>query len=244
MSVSKSYLQMINSVLAELRENPVATANQTVYSTLIGKWINDAKRQVEDAWDWQPLQLVVDITLTPTTPPNAGTRDYDLTALNPALNARARIQENPFDRTRPMAFDITTGNPYNLIQEPVNWINQMRDKLPTPQFQTMPINFGLIRYNNGVTDGILLRMWESPTQARNWRFYFTNPQDDLVNDGDTVLVPWMPIVAIATDIALNERGEELGEPGTTIDQRVRTHIVNAIGVDAQFQEYKSDFIPD
>ena len=238
MSASKTFLNLVNSVLVELRETQVSTINATAYSPLIAKWVNDAKRQVEDAWDWQPLLSVINLNLV------VSQLDYDLTNLNPTLNARARLQDNPFDRNRPMAFDVTTGTPFNLIQMPVHWINQMRDKLPTPQLQTMPINFGLQRYNNGTNDGIMLRMWETTQTIRNWRLYFTNPQDDLVIETDPIYVPWMPVVAIATDIALNERGEEIGEPGTTVDQRARVHISNAVGVDASFQSYKTDFVPN
>lgn len=228
---------MVNSVLAELRETPVTTVNATTYSTLVAKWINDCKRQVEDAWDWQPLDYIVNITLS------LGVLDYDLTNLFPALNARARLKLNPFDMNRNMAFDITTGNPYNLLHAPADYIRQIRDRLPTPQIQSVPIYFGLYRYNNGVNDGISMILWETPNAVRNWRLYFTNPQADLVNDGDTILVPATPVVAMATDIALNERGEEIGEPGTTVDQRAKIHITNAIGVDATFQEFKTDFYP-
>lgn len=237
MSTTQTFLGMVNEVLKELRETPVTTINQTSYSTLIARWINGAKRQVEDAWDWQPLGLTVNLNLV------ISQLDYDLTALTPILNARARLQRNPFNFSRPMAFDVTTGNPYNLIDQPVHWINQMRDKLPTPQTNTVPIYFGLERYNNGSNDGIRMRMWETPTAVRNWRIYFTNPQDDLVNEVDPIYVPWYPVVMIATDIALSERGEEIGEPGTTIDQRRNLHITNAIGVDATFQDYKQDFYP-
>lgn len=234
---SKTLLAMVNWVLVELREAQVTDINATTYSTLITQWINDAKRQVEDAWDWQPLNYVVDLAIVPST------LNYVLTDLFTDLSARARLQKNPANLNLPMAIDMTASNPFNLIESPVMWINQMRDRLPTPQLNTTPINFGLERFNTGSTEGINLKLWETPTTTRQWRLYFTSPQEDLLGNFNSIKVPWVPVVSIALDVALSERGEEIGEPGTTIDQRVHTHIGNAISVDATFQDYKLDFYP-
>jgi hypothetical protein len=50
-----TYLELVNDVLVRLREPTVSTVIQTAYSSLIGKFINDAKRQVEDAFAWNVL---------------------------------------------------------------------------------------------------------------------------------------------------------------------------------------------
>ena len=44
-----TYLQLVNSVLRRLREDEVDTVDQNSYSKLIGEYVNDAKRAVEDA---------------------------------------------------------------------------------------------------------------------------------------------------------------------------------------------------
>ena len=44
-----TYLQLVNSVLRRLREDEVTTVGQTSYSKLIGEFVNDAKRTVEDS---------------------------------------------------------------------------------------------------------------------------------------------------------------------------------------------------
>jgi hypothetical protein len=58
-----TYLQLINDVLIRLRENEVSTVSQTTYAKMIGKFINDIKREVEDSYDWNSLTD----TLTATT---------------------------------------------------------------------------------------------------------------------------------------------------------------------------------
>ena len=53
--MSTTYLQAINDVLIRLREQQITSLDETTYATLIGKFVNDAKRQVEDAYSWNVL---------------------------------------------------------------------------------------------------------------------------------------------------------------------------------------------
>ena len=54
-----TYLEIVNSILVRLREPTVSTVGLDAYSTLIGKFVNDAKRQVEDAYAWNVLGIVI-----------------------------------------------------------------------------------------------------------------------------------------------------------------------------------------
>ncbi len=60
--MSATYLQMVNDVLVRLRVQQVGSVSDTDYSMLIGKFVNDAKRQVEDAFDWNVLRQTVVVT--------------------------------------------------------------------------------------------------------------------------------------------------------------------------------------
>ena len=44
-----TYLEIVNDVLTRLREPTVETVTENTLSTLVGKWVNDVKRQVNDA---------------------------------------------------------------------------------------------------------------------------------------------------------------------------------------------------
>ena len=68
-----TYLELVNDVLVRLREPTVATVTATDYSTLIGKFVNDAKRQIEDAFSWNVLGQTITVTTT------SGTYSYALT---------------------------------------------------------------------------------------------------------------------------------------------------------------------
>jgi predicted N-acetyltransferase YhbS len=55
-----TYLELVNKVLRRLRESEVSTVqgvgNANQYARLIGDFINEAKSQVEVAWDWSALR--------------------------------------------------------------------------------------------------------------------------------------------------------------------------------------------
>ena len=53
-----TYLEAINKVLRRLREDEVASPDTSSYSKLIGEFVNDANRLVEDSWDWTVLRTV------------------------------------------------------------------------------------------------------------------------------------------------------------------------------------------
>ena len=68
-----TYLELVNDVLIRLRESSVTTVGETAYSSLIGKFVNDAKRQIEDAYNWNALSTTITITTV------ANTHSYSLT---------------------------------------------------------------------------------------------------------------------------------------------------------------------
>ncbi|MGB1305900.1 hypothetical protein, partial [Pseudoalteromonas marina] len=62
-----TYLQLVNSVLRRLREDEVTSVSQNSYSKLIGEFVNDAKRSVEDSYDWTALRTTLTVTTDDTT---------------------------------------------------------------------------------------------------------------------------------------------------------------------------------
>ena len=62
-----TYLETVNSVLLRLRENEVPSVSNNNYSKLIGEFVNDAKRIVEDSWDWHSLRTTFTITTVANT---------------------------------------------------------------------------------------------------------------------------------------------------------------------------------
>ena len=74
-----TYLEIVNSVLIRLRENEVQSVNENSYSKLIGELVNDAKRIVEDSWDWHALRTTFTVNTV------AGTFSYQLSGSDVGL---------------------------------------------------------------------------------------------------------------------------------------------------------------
>ena len=56
-----TYLQLVNSVLRRMRETETDTIENSndSYVKLVGEFVNDARRIVEDAWDWSALRTTL-----------------------------------------------------------------------------------------------------------------------------------------------------------------------------------------
>ena len=79
--VMATFLDCVNGVLRRIREDEVVTVIQSDYSKLIGDMVNEAKREVEDAWNWSVLRTTKTITTV------SGTQNYEI----PTTNPRARL---------------------------------------------------------------------------------------------------------------------------------------------------------
>jgi hypothetical protein len=86
-----TYLELVNDVLIRLRESSVTTVSETAYSSLIGKFVNDAKRQIEDSFNWNVLSTTVTLTTV------ANTSSYSMTGagqkfqVNDAINKTSNV---------------------------------------------------------------------------------------------------------------------------------------------------------
>lgn len=210
-----TYLELINKVLRKLRQDQVTSVSGTAYTSLIGEFVNDAKREVEDAWDWQALRGAATFTSTP------GTAIYNL----PTINERSRLLED--ECGRPMAFDITTGSTLQLQTVDVDYKDGVRNLNPVTNAQ--PLHFSLTCDGSTYTVEFL----DTPEQARDYKFYFCIPSDPLETSIDELRVPWAPVVNLATLYALDERGEEIGEPGSKAWIRYNNSLADAIAFDAK-----------
>jgi len=182
-----TYLSLVNDVLARLRETQVSTVTQTTYSILIGKYINDTKRQVADAYDWDAFNQAVTIT---TATGQVG--NYSLTGAG----------------TRFKTMDvINTTRYYQLTALPHDQHDIFYYTVPTP-IQNLPMYFTV----QGVdTNGDLkVKFWPVPDGVYDIRFSLIVPETDFENDSDTTLLAKEPIVLGAVARALAERGEDGG----------------------------------
>ena len=179
-----TFLQAVNETLSRLREDSVATVTTTDYSTLIGRFVNDAKRQCEDAWNWDALSTTITVNTV------AGTATYTVTG--------SGIRQR----------DVTindTSNLSRLHNVPIQWIIDQQ-QLSTVQ-QGPPIYYAW----NG-TDGTdsKIELYPTPDAAYVLKVNLIVPQTTLTNDATVITIPAEPVIAFAVARALVERGEDGG----------------------------------
>ena len=180
-----TYLQLVNSVLRRLRENEVTAVTDNNYSKMIGEFVNDAKRQCEDAYNWNALSE----TLTADT--TASLFNYSLVD----SGQRFRIID-VIDDTSNAILELQTTAQMNKL-----FLLQTAQK-GAPKYY----NFNGVDANGDTQ----VDLYPIPDGVYNLRFNIIKPSLPLSASTDTVLIPSEPIIFNATARAMAERGEDGG----------------------------------
>jgi hypothetical protein len=184
--MATTYLSAVNSVLRRLRESEVATVNDNSYSKLIGEFVNDAKKQVEDSYDWNSLVTYFTVTTV------ADQYDYTVTGLG--------------DRFKVVDF-LNDTQDYAMINITAERMNRFTT-FGTPQ-KSSPMYYTFSTVNSSTGD-TKVSLFPLPDKAYTLILDATVPQADLSADGDVILAPATPIILNAYARALLERGEDNG----------------------------------
>jgi len=180
-----TYLELVNDILIRLRETTVATVNETHYSTLIGKFVNDAKRQIEDAFAWNVLGTTITLSTT------SGTYSYSLTGAGQKFQVIDVI-------------NVTS----NVGMKNIDFASMNRKQNFSTPVSGIPSEFAFDgvdgSYNTKVT------LYPRPDGVYSIPFSLTVPQATLSSDSTVVLVPDVLVVQNAYSRALVERGEDGG----------------------------------
>jgi hypothetical protein len=211
-------LELVNDVLIRLREPVVTTYNETTYSTLIAKFVNDTKRQVEDAFSWNVLGQTVTITTA------AGTYQYGLTGAGQkfqvmdAINATANI-----GLTNTTFVDMNRKQNFSTIMTGI----------PTEyNFDGVDTN-----YNTKVT------LYPRPDGVYSIMFALTIPQAVLAADSTVILVPDVVVAQGAYARALVERGEDGGLSSSEAYTLFRSMLSDYIALEGSRYPENQEFVP-
>jgi hypothetical protein len=203
-----TYLELVNNVLKRLRERTVNSVSESSYSELIGVLVNDAKSEVENAWNWSALRN----TLTLTT--SSGIFNYELNGTGNNFSVMDVVSEdgNYF-------MEYRTQHDFNQF-----YLNQT----PTS---------GIPRYYNfnGVSsDGdTLVDVYPKPDAVYTIYFNIIQRTADLANNSDSLTIPSQPVLLLAYAKAVEERGEDAGMSSTSAYATAQRVLNDAIAQDAQ-----------
>ena len=203
-----TYLELVNDVMVRMREPEVSTVNQNVLSKIVGRFINDAKRQVEDSYTWNTLSTTLILTTTPAT------YNYVL----PNTGSRFKVSE---------VFDNTS----KTTLRPISSIEMTHFLFMTATPQTSAPNY--YNFNGADSNGdTKVDIFPVPDAAYSIFFNIYQPQLDLSTDGAILLVPKEPVVHLAFAKALVERGEDGGEQSSEAYSLYRQVLADAIAIEA------------
>jgi hypothetical protein len=202
-----TYLEIVNKVLRRLREDTVDTVSQNTYSALVGEFVNDAKRIVEDAWDWSALRT----TLTVTTSSDvfnyvltgSGNRIELLDVVNDTSNFFMKYRDQHWFNKTFLVDEPATGSPMYYC---FNGVDSNGDT--AVDLSPIPDSVYALRFN------AILRTPE------------------LSADTDEVLIPTLPIIHTAVALAITERGESGGQSAAEALGFANRTLSDAIALDA------------
>lgn len=201
-----TYLQTVNNVMRRLREPTVNSVNDTSYSSMIGIFVNDAKREVEDAADWNSLSSTITVSTVD------GTYNYTLTGSG----------------TRFRVIDILNDTKdFKMRSAPTTWMNQQF--LLTSYQKDSPIYYNF----NGVdsNDDTQVDLFPVPNGVETLRFNLIVPQADLSSDSTRILVPSHLIEMLAYAKAIAERGEDGGNLSSEAYALYKNALANAVAIE-------------
>ena len=202
-----TYLQLVNNVLKRLRERTVSTVEETAYSTLIAMLVNDAKQEVEQAWDWSALRT----TLSATT--QQGVLAYELTGAGDNMKMLDVVND-----TSNWFMTYKTASEFNNY-----YLNTTPDQ-GAPRYYSF----------NGIDDNgdTIVEVFPPPDKAYTIRFNLVNRQADLSADTDILLCPTKPVEMLAYAKAVEERGEDGGVAAVSAYRTAERALSDAIALDA------------
>jgi hypothetical protein len=180
-----TYLELVNDVLIRLRETTVSTVTETPYSTLIGKFVNDAKRQIEDAYAWNVLGTTITLSTT------SGTYSYSLTG------AGQKFQ----------VIDVINATS-NIGMKNIDFASMNRKQNFSTPVSGIPSEFAFDGVDGSYDTKVTL--YPRPNGVYSIPFSLAVPQATLSSDSTVVLVPDVLVVQNAYSRSLVERGEDGG----------------------------------
>jgi len=201
-----TYLQLINAVLRRLREDEVTSVNENSYSKLVGEYINETKREAEDAWNWIQLRTTIQVTCV------ASTFSYTLTGAGNRFRI-LQVINNTEDR--------------EMQRAPYKWMNsQFTNNSPqegSPAFWDI---------NGGTGGDPDVNLYPIPNVTDVIDFNMVLPQTDFDSDGDTLYIPSMPVILGAYAKAVSERGEDGSTQYAEAVNKYDKALSDAIAIDA------------
>jgi hypothetical protein len=212
-----TYLELINDVLVRLREPEVSTFSETTYSTLIGKFVNDAKRQIEDAFSWNALGTTITVTTA------ASTSTYSLTGAGQKFQVMDVINTTSLLGLTNIAF-----------------VDMNRKLNFAPVATETPTEYAFDGVDGSYDTQV--KLYPIPNGVYTIKFMLTVPQAILASNSTVVKVPDVLVVQNAYARALLERGEDGGLSSSDAYSLYRAMLSDYIALEGTRYPENQEFV--
>ena len=212
-----TYLELVNDVLVRLRETTVSTVSETSYSALIGKFVNDAKRQVEDAFAWNVLGTTITLSTT------SGTYSYALTGAGQKVQVIDVI-------------NVTS----NVGMKNIDFASMNRKQNFSTPVSGIPYEFAFDGVDGNYDTKVTI--YPRPDGVYSIPFSLTVPQATLSSDSTVIAVPDVLVVQNAYARALVERGEDGGLSSSEAYQLYKAMLSDYIALEGTRYPENQEFV--
>jgi len=225
-SSNVSVLKVVNQVLSRLRESTVTGMTETAYAGFVLGLLNDARREVEQAYNWTALNDVVPVS-------TVAAQNYVYVAGGGfTTNERTRITE---------VYNSTTD--CYLSKRGLAHVRQMEND---DNSQAEPYIYTIDGLSSN--QNVKLRLWQIPDQAYSLQIACYNPQDDFTTSDnastDIIRVPWLPVYHRTLSLAIRERGDDGGFQYEEVYQEFITSLNDAIAYEQRAKFEGTNFDGD
>lgn len=207
-----TWLSLVNDLQKRLREDQSASVTATTYSILLGALVNQAKREVEDAWDWHALRTICTFSTVAAT----------ATAAITGSTERSRF----YSPLREIYDDTNDG----ILTPAPDWFIDQVNYIGTAQ-SGPPVYYRM----RGISSGVLqIELYPTPSGVYSMKVPMVVPQDDLAASATVLTVPAAPVLERAYCLALRERGEDGGTTFVEAKATADYALYQAIERDREF----------
>ena len=212
-----TYLELVNDVLVRLRETAVSTVPETSYSALIGKFVNDAKRQIEDAYAWNVLGTTITLSTT------SGTYSYALTGAGQKFQVIDVI-------------NVTS----NVGMKNIDFASMNRKQNFSTPVSGIPYEFAFDGVDGNYDTKVTL--YPRPDGVYSIPFSLAVPQATLTSGSTVIAVPDVLVVQNAYARALVERGEDGGLSSSEAYQLYKSMLSDYIALEGTRYPENQEFV--
>lgn len=194
------------------------------YPKLIAQLVNEAKEEVEAAWDWNYQRA----TYTVTT--SGGTSTYSVTGAGSDLSIEAVLNST-------QASEIV-GPIYNVIAD--------YDRIVSSAANTSGTMVYCDIVGIDANGDVQIRFTPTPSDTQTIYIYGRSKQSYLstsTDEGTYIKAPWRPIVFLAYAKAISERGEDGGQLYDETMQEYQRALADAISRDEKLNFRNTTWYP-